>query len=63
MLPRVALVGMIGSLAGRRLARRFDDRALRRAFAAALVLLAAYILRDAIPRVLSGLEALPSSIS
>ena len=63
VLAGIALVGMIGSLAGRRLARRFDDRALRRAFAAALVLLAAYILRDAIPRVLSGLEALPSPIS
>ncbi len=60
VLGGIALVGMIGSLAGRRLARRFDDRALRRAFAAALVLLAAYVLRDALPRVVAALQTLPA---
>ncbi len=55
VLGAIALVGMAGSLAGRRLARRFDDRALRRAFAAALVLLAVFVLRDALPRVLAAL--------
>ncbi len=55
VLAGIALVGMVGSLAGRRLARRFDDRALRRAFAAALVLLAAFVLRDALPRAVAAL--------
>jgi len=53
VLGAIALVGMAGSLAGRRLARRFDDRALRRAFAVALVLLALFVLRDALPRALA----------
>ncbi|MDQ1348883.1 MAG: uncharacterized protein QG573_2259 [Acidobacteriota bacterium] len=63
VLCAIAGIGMVGSLAGRRLARRFDDRALRRAFATALVLLAAFVLRDALPRVLASLHVLqpPSS--
>ncbi len=52
VLGAIASVGMVGSLAGRRLARRFEDRALRRAFAVALVLLALFVLRDALPRAL-----------
>ena len=56
VLGAIALVGMVGSLTGRHLARRFDDRALRRAFAVALVLLAILVLRDALPRVLSALS-------
>ncbi len=58
---RDRLVGMVGSLAGRRLARRFDDRALRRAFAVALVLLAVFVLRDALPRVLAASPPAASS--
>ena len=63
VLCAIAGIGMVGSLAGRRLARRFDAGALRRAFAAALDLLAAYVLRAALPRVLASLHALqpPSS--
>ncbi len=53
VLGVIASVGMVGSLAGRRLARRFDDRALRRAFAVALVLLAVFVLRDTLPRALA----------
>ncbi len=55
VLGAIALVGIAGSLAGRRLARRFDDRALRRAFAVALVLLALFVLRDALPKLLAAL--------
>lgn len=53
VLGAIAAVGMAGSLAGRRLAGRFDDRVLRRAFAAALVLLAVVVLRDALPGTLA----------
>lgn len=55
VLGAIALVGMVGSLAGRHLSRRFDDRALRRAFAVALVLLAIFVLRDALPKLLAAL--------
>ena len=54
VLCAIALVGAAGSLAGRRLARRFDDRALRRAFAVALVVLAAVVLRDALPKLFAA---------
>lgn len=43
-------MGALGSLAGRRLAGHFDDRALRRIFAVALSAL--FILRDAQPEAL-----------
>ena len=52
VLAGVATVGALGSVVGRRLAGRFDDRALRRIFAVALVLLALFILRDALPEAL-----------
>ena len=54
VLGAIALVGMAGSLAGRRLARRFEDRVLRRAFALALFVLAIVVLRDALPRIFGG---------
>lgn len=52
VLGAIAAVGALGSLAGRRLAGRLDDRILRRAFAAALVVLAFVVLRDALPEAL-----------
>jgi len=52
VLGAIAAVGALGSLAGRRLAGRLDDRILRRAFAAALVVLAFVVLRDALPAAL-----------
>jgi len=52
-LGSIAAVGAVGSLAGRHLAGLFDDRMLRRLFAAALVLLALYVLRQALPEALA----------
>jgi hypothetical protein len=54
LLALIAAVGTAGSLTGRRLAGRFDDRALRTIFAGALVLLALVVLRDALPKLLAG---------
>ncbi len=53
VLAGIAAVGALGSLAGRRLAGRFDERALRRIFAVALVALALFVLRDALPEALA----------
>jgi len=53
LLAGIAGVGAAGSVAGRRLAGKFDDRTLRRVFAVALVLLALFLLRDALPEALA----------
>ncbi len=53
VLSGIAAVGALGSLVGRRLGGRLDDRVARRSFAVALVVLAFVVLRDALPEALA----------
>jgi uncharacterized membrane protein YfcA len=54
VLAKFVALGAAGSVAGSRLAHRLPQRTLRRGFATFLVLMAALILWDSVPRAISG---------